>query len=151
MRSFEAGDNSRLYAYRKCLYVVLVLGVAVTVFSIYYTFWMKIPSTITVKAGVDQTLDFGLPASGTLYKEAVEASSQNAKGQKAVESTGIPVDFSSPVTVKADRIDTYKLELKLFGVIPFKDVDVEVIQDVQLKPVGIPIGIYVKTECTAGR
>ena len=50
------------------------------------------------------------------------------------------------VTVRANQVDQYKLQLKLFGVIPLKDVDVEVIQDIKLKPAGIPIGIYVKTK-----
>ena len=38
------------------------------------------------------------------------------------------------------------MDLKLFGVIPYKNVDVEVIQDKMLIPSGIPIGIYVKTK-----
>ena len=37
------------------------------------------------------------------------------------------------------------MDLKLFGVVPFKNVNVEVIPDVMLKPAGIPIGIYVET------
>lgn len=36
------------------------------------------------------------------------------------------------------------MNLKLFGVIPLKEVDVQVIQDKKLQPAGIPIGIYVK-------
>ena len=38
------------------------------------------------------------------------------------------------------------LDLKLFGIIPLKTVDVQVIQDKTLTPAGIPIGIYVKTQ-----
>ncbi len=138
-------ESSRLYAYKKFLYINLVLGVLCTGASIYYTMWMRVPSTIMVKAGIDQTLDFNLPASGMLYKDAVEASGP-AENSAVAEKNSIPVNFDSPVTVKANLVDTYKLQLKLFGVLPFKEVDVEVIQDMKLKPVGMPIGIYVKTE-----
>lgn len=141
----ETKGNSRFCAYKKFLYINLVLGVLCTILSIYYTMWMKVPSTIMLKAGVDQTLNFDLPASGTLYKDAVETSGA-AENIKMVEKNCIPVNLRSPVTVKANQVNTYKLQLKLFGVLPFKEVDVEVIQDIKLKPVGMPIGIYVKTE-----
>ena len=114
-----------------------------TVFLAYLYLWSKVPSTIMVKAGMEQTLDFHIPASGVLYKEAVEVSGQ-AKG--STEAKAIEIDLQNPVTVKANQVDTYKLTIKLFGVIPLKDVDVEIIRDIRLKPAGIPIGIYVKTQ-----
>ncbi len=135
----------RLLLYKKILYVMLAFGVLMTMISIYYTMWSRVPATITVKAGIEQKLDFKLPASGELYKEEiVKAGDWNATYVEA-QSKSVVIDFSSPVTVKANEVDTYKLQLKLFGVIPLKDVDVNVIKDVRLKPAGIPIGIYVKT------
>ena len=57
----------------------------------------------------------------------------------------VHIDLAKPVTIKANSIEEYVLDLKLFGIIPLKTVDVEVIQDKTLTPAGIPIGIYVKT------
>lgn len=96
------------------------------------------------KSGVDQKLDFKVPATGELYKEAVEVSGGTNVSPAVSES--ISIDFGRAVTVKANQIDQYKIQLKLFGLIPLKEVDVEVIQDLMLKPAGIPIGIYVKTQ-----
>ena len=129
--------------YRKFLYMMLWGGIIAILFSVYYYMWSRVPSVIMVKAGVDQTLNLSLPASGVLYKEAVEAS-KTVSGSEQMGT--IEIDFREPVTLRANQIDTYKLQLKLFGVIPLKDVDVEVIHDIRLKPSGIPIGIYVKTE-----
>ena len=129
--------------YRKILYVLLFGGSLATLLSFYFYMWKSIPSTIMVKAGVEQELNINIPASGRLYRDAVEASGQ---AKNPLENKSIEIDFSAPVTVRANQIDTYKLQVKLFGVIPLKDVDVEVIQDVRLKPAGIPIGIYVKTQ-----
>ena len=38
------------------------------------------------------------------------------------------------------------MQVKLFGILPFKQVGIRVIEDQELIPVGVPIGIYVKTE-----
>lgn len=136
-------NHARISVYRRFLYVMLAGGIIMLVFSTYFLLWNRVPSTIMVKAGVDQTLNFNVPASGKLYKDVVEVSGQ-AKSNKDPES--IQIDFGKPVTVRANQIDSYKLQLKLFGVIPLKNVDVQVIQDIRLKPAGIPIGIYVKTQ-----
>lgn len=134
----------RVLIYKKFLYVMLVFGVLSVLFSLYYFMWLSVPSTIMIKAGVDQKLDFKVPATGELYKEAVEVSGGTNVSPAVSES--IFIDFGRAVTVKASQIDQYKIQLKLFGLIPLKEVDVEVIQDLMLKPAGIPIGIYVKTQ-----
>lgn len=143
--------------YRSFLYLVLTAAVAALIVTVYLTYWDKIPSTIKIRAGVEQELDFRVPVSGKIYRvreeDSAPVSSVNGaedKGRKAVESLpgsveSIPVNFAHTVKVRANEIDTYQMDLKLFGVIPYKNVDVEVIQDKMLIPSGIPIGIYVKT------
>lgn len=138
-------NSFRLLLYRKILYILLIAGIVLTVFSVYYTMWSRIPSTIMVKAGTTQTLDFKLPASGRLYREEALLTSGIAKSASSAKQESVEIDFSVPITVKANQIDNYTMNLKLFGVIPLKEVDVKVIQDIKLKPSGIPVGIYVKT------
>jgi stage IV sporulation protein B len=137
--------------------LVLTAAVAALIVTVYLTYWNKIPSTIKIRAGVEQELDFRVPVSGKIYRVREEDSAPVSsvkgaedKGRKAVESLSgsvesIPVNFAHTVKVRANEIDTYQMDLKLFGVIPYKNVDVEVIQDKMLIPSGIPIGIYVKT------
>ncbi|MDE7286350.1 MAG: SpoIVB peptidase [Lachnospiraceae bacterium] len=122
---------------------MLTFGVIAVMLSIYYFMWLSVPSTIMIKAGVDQELDFKVPATGELYKEAVEVSGGT---NASTDNSSIYIDLGRHITVKANQVDQYKLQLKIFGIIPLKEVDVEVIQDIRLKPAGIPIGIYVKTQ-----
>lgn len=143
LKCADKKNHIRTSSYQNMLYGVTAAGILLLLFFTYLYLWSKVPSTIMVKAGVEQTLDFRIPASGTLYKDAVEASGQ---AQSSTEAKAIEIDLHSPVRVKANQVDTYKLTIKLFGVIPLKDVDVEIIQDIRLKPAGIPIGIYVKTQ-----
>ena len=145
--------------YRIFLYSVLAAAVIALMVTVYLTYWNKIPSTIKIRAGVEQELDFKVPVSGKIYRikeeDAAPAASLpgtavSSRMEQAVESSSdsvesIPVDFAHTVKVKANEIDTYQMDLKLFGILPYKNVDVEVIQDKMLIPSGIPIGIYVKT------
>ena len=134
--------KSKIEKYRTCLYFALAGSLAALVFSCYFSLWRKVPSNIKIKAGVDQTLDFQVPASGQIYKEAVEVSGFTKSN---IPKDSIHIDLAKPVTIKANAIEKYVLDLKLFGIIPLKTVDVQVIQNRTLTPAGIPIGIYVKT------
>lgn len=141
--------------YRIFLYALLAASAAALAAVIYFAYWDKIPSTIKIRAGVEQELDFRVPASGEIYRvgeRAAQVSAMPDAGtEQAAESLSdsvqsIHVDFTHTVKVRASEIDTYQMNLKLFGVLPYKNVDIEVIQDKMLIPSGIPIGIYVKTE-----
>ena len=144
MNYLDESNRGRILGYKKFLYAMLVLGIMAVMISFYYFTWLSVPSTIMLKAGVEQELDFKVPATGELYREAVEVSGPVVANSGTEES--LYINLGRPVTVKANQVEQYKLQLKLFGVIPLKEVDVEVIQDLQLRPAGIPIGIYVKTE-----
>ena len=129
----------RIRRYRRFLYILLTAGLIALLITVYIDYWKKVPSTIKIRAGVEQELDFRVPASGEIYQdEAVESLSSH------VES--IHVNFSKGVTLRANQIDHYTMDLKLFGILPYKSVDIQVIQDTTLIPSGIPIGIYVKTD-----
>ena len=64
----QKNGKSSIEKYRTCLYVALAGSLAALVFTCYFSLWRKVPSNIKIKAGVDQTLDFQVPASGEIYK-----------------------------------------------------------------------------------
>lgn len=129
----------KIRRYRIFLYILLAAGLIALMAAIYIDYWKKVPSTIKIRAGVEQELDFRVPASGKIYQEEAVESLSNQ-----VES--LHVNFARGVTLKANQIDNYTMDLKLFGILPYKSVDIQVIQDTTLIPSGIPIGIYVKTD-----
>ena len=134
---------SREDRYRVFLCLLLAVASIALIFSCYFTLWRKVPSSIRIKAGVEQTLDLQMPVSGNLYKEKIlEVSGQP---ESNIPKDSIHIDLAKPVTLKANQIEKYVLDLKLFGIIPLKTVDLQVIQDKTLIPAGIPVGIYVKT------
>ena len=137
---------------KRFLVPVLLAALSLAVLGgwIWFT-WEKIPTSIRIKAGVSQRLSLNVPVSGVVYpnpkepgQEAVPAAGMQMEAVS--ETASLQVDLSRPVTMVANRTQKYKMDIKLFGVIPFKTVDVQVIPDEMLIPSGVPIGIYVKTD-----
>lgn len=93
--------------------------------------WEKIPSKIHIHKGETEEFDFALPATAQISKQ---------------NRTISALDLGKPVTLYASDTDIYNMSVKLFGFINFKETQVSVIDATKLKPVGKPIGIYVKTK-----
>ncbi len=122
--------------YELFLLIALIISSGILFFSWYLHLYEKIPSEIKIKAGVEQILNLDVPVSGHIYKKAESVGNSNA----------LYVNFGKAVTMKADSLQSYQADLKLFGIFPMKSVDINVIEDTELIPAGIPIGIYVETE-----
>lgn len=129
----------RLRIYRACLCVMLLLAGAGLMGYGYYLVDSSIPSILHVRAGSEEALELDIPAKG----EILNVSRQ---GQSNIPEGVVSVDLSRPVTMKTGSPDTLQMQVKLFGILPLKQVGIQVIEDQELIPVGVPIGIYVKTE-----
>ena len=112
------------------MYIFLGFAIGMFCWASYSYYKQSIPDTIRIKAGTSEEIDFGIPASGQILADSSRV-----------------IALNQPVTLVAgEKQKSYEMELKLFGVLPLKNVDIEVIEDTMLIPVGEPIGIYVKTQ-----
>lgn len=129
----------RLRIYRACLCAVFILaGMGLLGYS-YYLVDSSIPSVIYMRAESEESLALDIPARGEIVSASEQGTSNIPKG-------AVTLDLSRPVTMKTGTVDNLKMQVKLFGILPFKQVGIRVIEDRELIPVGVPIGIYVKTE-----
>lgn len=129
----------RLRLYRACLCAVLILACLGLMGYSYYLVDSSIPSVIHVRAESEESLELRIPARG----EIVNVSRQ---GNSNIPNGAVTIDLSRPLTLKTGNTDNLQMQVKLFGILPFKQVGIRVIEDRELIPVGVPIGIYVKTE-----
>ena len=129
----------RLRIYRACLCAVLILACLGLMGYSYYLVDSSIPSVIHVRAESEESLELRIPARG----EIVNVSRQ---GNSNIPNGAVTIDLSRPLTLKTGNTDDLQMQVKLFGILPFKQVGIRVIEDRELIPVGVPIGIYVKTE-----
>ncbi|MCL2050125.1 MAG: SpoIVB peptidase [Lachnospiraceae bacterium] len=126
-------DEKRRRSYRYFLCVLLFSGIIAIAISTWYMYFSRVPSTIKLRADAHETVDFNVPATGDIVKEAFSGS--------------VKLDLSRPVIFKTGiSNNNYIVDLKLFGIIPLKSVQIDIINDTKLMPAGIPIGIYVKTK-----
>ena len=94
----------------------------------------SIPSTIRIKAGTSEEINLRVPASGVIDTDSETVLALN-----------------QPVTIVAgEDVRSCEMQLKLFGLLPLKNIDIQVIENTYLTPVGRPIGIYVRTQGGAG-
>lgn len=129
----------RYRIYRRCLWAALALSFGLLLFTVYYRIDSSIPSVLHVRAHEEQSFLLGVPAKA----EIVSVSEQ---GSSNIPAGAVTIDLSEPVTVKAGALDSYRMDVKLFGFLPLKQMGIQVIEDRELIPVGVPIGIYVKTD-----
>lgn len=89
----------------------------------YLSLYDYIPDSISVERGDTVSIGSTLPVTKTVKTEdgAVESFSTNVCG-------------------------TYEMECRLFGLIPVKDVTVNIVDGSQVIPCGMPMGIYIETD-----
>lgn len=92
-----------------------------------------LPSKICVTSGQEETLSFGLPVTGVIR-------------HKEDSNSTMAINLNEPITLVANDLTSYDLELQLFGLFALKDVELEIVNEKYLIPAGIPIGIYLETE-----
>lgn len=129
----------RYKIYRSMLSLALILSCLSLAGLIYYDIDSSIPSVINVRAGEKESFHLGIPATG----EIISVSDQ---GKSNIPEGAVRLDLSKKVTLKTALDSGYQMQVKLFGFFTLKNVDIRVIEDQDLIPVGTPVGIYVKTD-----
>lgn len=133
---------------KKIFKISIIVISIILVVGIYGVCYIQIPSKITIFVGREETLDFGVPVTGQIYrsKDDLEAVAVNANAVATNTERVIDMRLGKSVKVCSRQENSYILKLNLFGFIPLKEIKVESIEEQLLVPIGIPIGIYVKTE-----
>ncbi len=128
----------KLKIYR-CSLCLMILAGCLALFLFHYgQLYQRIPSVIRFRGGTEQSLDLGLPM-------RAEVAAVSGQGDSNIPKESITIDLARPVTIKTGSLDAYEMKVKLFGLFTLKQVDIQIIEDQELVPVGVPIGIYVKT------
>lgn len=128
--------------YRRWLIVVFIIYLGVFLCYLSYTIHTSIPDVWKLTVGEEETLDFNLPLTVQADGESLAAASIN--GEK-VPSSQIHLDLNQPVSVNIGEKGTYHFSLQWMG-FHLKDVEVSVVDEMKLMPLGMPVGIYIRTK-----
>lgn len=113
---------------RLCLLGSFLFLLAVSVAGWIEYYRTSIPNKIQVIAGSQENFNFSIPASALVAEENQHWNLQE------------------PFTITAWETGSYEMEIRLFGVLPLKTVQVEAIHEEYVIPCGCPVGIYLETQ-----
>lgn len=130
--------SRRRRTYRLLLMATLMLILTTFIGLSIYGIMRRIPSVIYFRARQSQSMDLKLPATGEVRAASVGQGSY-ATGE------AVTIDLSYPVTMRTAGQERYDMQVRLFGILPLKRVDIRVIEDRELVPMGMPVGIYLKS------
>lgn len=133
---------------RKCIYrKILILLIIINLAALAYFFCQyvnkQIPNEIKMLVNKEEEFNFDIPMAGNINTADIGVLSIN---NKSVPSSQININLNRPFTMKSSQVGQYTIQLKLFGFLKFKEVKLDVIDQLELIPSGQPIGIYVQTD-----
>jgi len=131
LKADKIQESKFIKIYRRVLWLLLICSIVGTLSFSYLYYRSQIPDTLRIFTGQEQNISFSIPVSGTIYDTTEK------------EVMRFPV--TDGVTIVADQKQDYRMQLMLFGVVPLRNVQVQVTQEAYLTPVGLPVGIYMKT------
>ncbi|HIU02029.1 MAG TPA: SpoIVB peptidase [Candidatus Onthocola gallistercoris] len=127
--------------YRRWLCVVFAVYLCVFILYVYQFICQSVPDTWKIQAGEETSLDLDFPFSVFSGEEAAVI---NVDG-KRVPDNEITIDIGRPVSMRMWEPGTYQINVRWLG-LPIKDVEVSVVEEKKLMPLGVPVGIYIRTQ-----
>ena len=108
-------------------------------------FYMErmIPDKLNVVVEEEGQFQFSMPFEVTLSSESEEVVLSNGSN---IPSDQIRLDVNQPFQVYSESQGTYELDLKLFGWLQLKDIQVDVVETWYAIPCGLPVGIYLESD-----
>lgn len=129
--------------YRVMLIVLLILTLIGIVFFSYYKVNSMIPERIRIMVGKEQQFDLSVPMEADILTDNITVTQRN---QSNIPAGSLNIDLSKPFSLQTSETGSYKVKVKLFGVIDIKEINLDVIDKVEVIPCGGTIGITLNTD-----
>ncbi|HPP36877.1 MAG TPA: SpoIVB peptidase [Clostridiales bacterium] len=126
----------------KVLFILLSTAIAVTGIS-FMKVILTVPGEMVLIEGEEYSYDID-----SLFPISIKADTQGILriNGKSVERPYNHVGISKPVSLSSDRGGSLKLNLRFFGIIPVKTVNVDVVSNKNLVACGNTIGVKIKLD-----
>lgn len=111
-------------------------------FTWYYVHRM-VPDQLSIVEDEKEIFSFPGMFDTTLYSESEEVVLGNSSN---IPADQIHITSGESFSIEGKTLGTYKLGVKLFGLIKFKDIQVDVVDEKYAVPSGLPVGIYLKSK-----
>ncbi len=102
-----------------------------------------VPDRLSVVENEKEIFSFPGLLDTTLYSESEEVVLGNGSD---IPADQIHITSGESFSIEGKDLGSYKLGVKLFGLIKFKDIQVDVVDEKYAVPCGLPVGIYLRSE-----
>lgn len=128
---------------RRLLTAVFWISLVCTLIVSWFAFDRAIPDKLNLVVDETERFRFPIPLRVTLESESEEVVVGNGSN---IPADQIKLRINEPFSLYSSCEGTYRLNLKLFGLISFKDIEVDVSDTKYAIPCGMPVGIYMKSD-----
>ncbi len=136
-------DRKRKRRKKHHLLRALVFFLLLSLGSSYFYLNRIVPDQLNIVAGEQEEILFPLLFQSTLEMKDAEVSLGNPS---EIPSNQIRISGNRPFQMVGTKEGSYQMEVKLFGFLKVKDVQVDVVDESYVIPCGTPVGIYLKSD-----
>ena len=133
--------NSQSYIKKRLIILFLVL-IAVP-FMLILQMYLIFPSRLMLLEGEEYTYNVDTPVRIDAQVDKKGVLSLNGE---IVQDRYTSVKLNSPLVIKSEQLGDFNINLKLFGVIPFRSVNVSVLPKTSIVPCGNTVGVKLYTD-----
>lgn len=137
--------TSFMKKYRRCLIAALIINLIVLIGYGFYCYKQQIPKNIRIRTGEEEKISMLLPFSASIVTEE-DSLGVLEINHKPLEKGTIKIDLADSFSVKALEKTKATVELKLFGIIPLKKVEINAVTPQSVIVGGSAIGLHVETD-----
>ena len=122
------------------------LFIFILLFSSFIFITRSIPSSFSLVKEYESTLEVNLPFSLYFKSGADDNSTSLTINNEEISEEPIRLSLDNPLKIRADDPGVFSLNVKLFGFIPLRTLEVNVLPEVRVMPGGQAIGVLVKSD-----
>lgn len=127
---------------RKALVVVAISALTAIAVS-YIKIQLTIPGEMILIEGEEYTYNID-----SIFPVSIKADTAGIIkiNDKSIESSYNPIGISKPVSISSDKGGSVRLNLRFFGILPVKTIDVDIVSNKQVVACGNTIGVKIKLD-----
>ena len=130
------------------IYISIIGGVTLCSIVIMFVYAIvllgsEIPSDIKIMLNQEGRFSSAFPITASFNEDCVGTISVD---NKLLNKNNLNVNINNDFSIKGNKIGKYKANVKAFGVITLKKINLEVIENKKLVVGGMPVGIYIETD-----
>ena len=132
--------------YRKSLVILLVSAICALMGFGYRTLATRIPDRIVLFANKTESFDFCLPMEAEVQLGEISQAGTFFFNNKKLTQDELRINLNDSFSMQGNETGSYSVIVRLFGRFTIKQSVLDVIESVDVIPLGVPIGIIAKTE-----